>query len=226
MNTVSRSHETELLNAARALQEQLGRRRREIDEARQLPQDLADQLADHGFYRLVVPEDLGGLGVSPETFCQICEVLAEANGSTAWCVFIGATSQYLFGALPQAQLEEMLKDPNVITSGVFADSGSVCFESQKGVPGYRVNGHWRWGSGCRNAAWISGGVHEVTADGERVRRDAPLTSVFFKPGELEIPDNWHVSGLRGSGSSDYIAAWLPHRRDLFGDGHSLLAGSH
>ena len=161
MNTVSRSHEAELINAASVLQEQLGRRRREIDEARQLPQDLADQLADHGFYRLVVPEDLGGLGVSPETFCRICEVLAEANGSTAWCVFIGATSQYLFGALPQAQLEEMLKDPNVITSGVFADSGTVCFESRNGAPGYRVNGHWRWGSGCRNAAWISGGVHEV-----------------------------------------------------------------
>ena len=49
-------------------------------------------------------------------------------------MFIGATSQYLFGALPQAQLEEMLKDPNVITSGVFADSGTVCFESRKGVP--------------------------------------------------------------------------------------------
>ena len=53
MNTVSRLHEAELINAASVLQEQLGRRRREIDEARQLPQDLADQLADHGFYRLV-----------------------------------------------------------------------------------------------------------------------------------------------------------------------------
>lgn len=214
MNTVSRSHEAELINAASVLQEQLGRRRREIDEARQLPQDLADQLADHGFYRLVVPEDLGGLGVSPETFCRICEVLAEANGSTAWCVFIGATSQYLFGALPPAQLEEMLKDPNVITSGVFADSGTVCFESRNGAPGYRVNGHWRWGSGCRNAAWISGGVHEVNSDGERIKSDAPLTRVFFKPDEVEIQDNWHVSGLRGSGSSDYIAqnVWVPAAR--------------
>jgi len=214
MNTVPRSTETELIAAASTLQGMLGRRRREIDEARQLPQDLADQLADQGFYRLVVPEDLGGLGVSPETFCRICEVLAEANGSAAWCVFIGATSQYLFGALPQTQLEEMLKDPNVITSGVFADSGTVCFESRNGVSGYRVNGHWRWGSGCRNAAWISGGVHEVTADGEPVRKDSPLTRVFFKPHEIEIQDNWHVSGLRGSGSSDYIAenVWVPATR--------------
>ena len=214
MNTLNRSNETELIAAASALQEMLGRRRQEIDDARQLPQDLANQLAGLGFYRLVVPEDLGGLGVSPETFCRICEVLAEANGSTAWCVFIGATSQYLFGALPQTQLNEMLKEPNVVTSGVFADSGTVCFESRDGAPGYRVHGHWRWGSGCRNAAWISGGVHEVNATGERMIRVAPLTRVFFKPEEIEIKDNWHVSGLRGSGSSDYVAdnVWVPAAR--------------
>ena len=214
MNTLNRSNETELIAAASGLQEMLGRRRQEIDDARQLPQDLANQLAGLGFYRLVVPEDLGGLGVSPETFCRICEVLAEANGSTAWCVFIGATSQYLFGALPQTQLNEMLKEPNVVTSGVFADSGTVCFESRDGAPGYRVHGHWRWGSGCRNAAWISGGVHEVNATGERMIRDAPLTRVFFKPEEIEIKDNWHVSGLRGSGSSDYVAdnVWVPAAR--------------
>ena len=214
MNTLNRSNETELIAAASALQEMLGRRRQEIDDARQLPQDLANQLVGLGFYRLVVPEDLGGLGVSPETFCRICEVLAEANGSTAWCVFIGATSQYLFGALPQTQLNEMLKEPNVVTSGVFADSGTVCFESRDGAPGYRVHGHWRWGSGCRNAAWISGGVHEVNATGERMIRDAPLTRVFFKPEEIEIKDNWHVSGLRGSGSSDYVAdnVWVPAAR--------------
>ena len=214
MNTLNRSNEAELIAAASGLQEMLGRRRQEIDDARQLPQDLANQLAGLGFYRLVVPEDLGGLGVSPETFCRICEVLAEANGSTAWCVFIGATSQYLFGALPQTQLNEMLKEPNVVTSGVFADSGTVCFESRDGAPGYRVHGHWRWGSGCRNAAWISGGVHEVNATGERMIRDAPLTRVFFKPEEIEIKDNWHVSGLRGSGSSDYVAdnVWVPAAR--------------
>ena len=61
MNTLNRSNETELIAAASALQEMLGRRRQEIDDARQLPQDLANQLAGLGFYRLVVPEDLGGL---------------------------------------------------------------------------------------------------------------------------------------------------------------------
>jgi alkylation response protein AidB-like acyl-CoA dehydrogenase len=167
MNIAVSATEQELIAAAEALQPELERRSGEIDKLRQLPQDLADKLAQLGFYRLVVPEDLGGLGISPEAFCKICETLAMANGSTGWCVFIGATSQY-----------------------------------------------WRWGSGCRNAQWISGGVHEVDVDGQRTTQGAPLTRVFFKPEEIEIHDNWHVSGMRGSGSSDYVAdnVWVSAER--------------
>ncbi len=209
-NTIASS----VLDAAESLRPELSERRREIDELRQLPQDLADRLAALGFYRLVVPESLGGLGISPTTFCQLCETLAKANGSTAWCIFIGATSQYLFGALPQTQLQRMLENPNVITSGVFADSGTALYEERDGQAGYLINGHWRWGSGCRNAEWISGGIHEVGAQGEAVVGAPMLTRVFFRPEEIEIADNWHVSGMRGSGSSDYVAknVWVPSER--------------
>ena len=209
-NTIASS----VLDAAESLRPELSERRREIDELRQLPQDLADRLAALGFYRLVVPESLGGLGISPTTFCQLCETLAKANGSTAWCIFIGATSQYLFGALPQTQLQRMLENPNVITSGVFADSGTALYEERDGQAGYLINGHWRWGSGCRNAEWISGGFHEVGAQGEAVVGAPLLTRVFFRPEEIEIADNWHVSGMRGSGSSDYVAknVWVPSER--------------
>jgi alkylation response protein AidB-like acyl-CoA dehydrogenase len=214
MNMIVNDIEKKLMDSAIALQPELERRGGEIDQLRQLPQDLADRLAQLGFYRLIVPEDLGGLGVSPEAFCKICEQLAMANGSTGWCIFIGATSQYLFGALQTTQLETMLQNPNVITSGVFADSGSALFESRDGQPGYLINGHWRWGSGCRNAEWISGGIHEIDAQGQRVTRDTPLSRVFFRPEEIAIQDNWHVSGMRGSGSSDYVAenVWVSAQR--------------
>ncbi|MGB2330331.1 MAG: acyl-CoA dehydrogenase family protein, partial [Pseudomonadales bacterium] len=107
----------------------------------------------------------------------------------------------------------MLQNPNVITSGVFADSGTACAETRNGVAGYLIEGHWRWGSGCRNAEWISGGVHEIDEKGERVA-DSWVSRVFFKPEEIEILDNWHVSGMRGSGSSDYVAdrVWVPAER--------------
>ena len=57
MNTVSRSHEAELINAASVLQEQLGRRRREIDEARRLLDKIIVKLSKEKF-KLVTAERL------------------------------------------------------------------------------------------------------------------------------------------------------------------------
>lgn len=217
--------ETQLIDEARKLGSELMERGQEIDRARQLPQDLAKRMADLGFYRLLVPEELGGLGVSPTTFCRVCETLAEANGSAAWCIFIGSTSQYLFGAVDQVLLDQLLEDPSVITSGVFADSGTAASSERDGIAGYLINGHWRWASGCHNAQWISGGIHEIDQAGEGVDGDNPLTRVFFRPDEIEIQDNWHVSGLRGSGSSDFTAhdVWVPAERMVTSVEHTSFA---
>lgn len=189
-------------------------RRREIDDARHLPQDIAEAMAGFGFYRLVTPPELGGLGATPRLLCEVCEILGSASGSAGWCVFIGSTSQYLFGALPKPQLDLMLKNRNVITSGVFADSGTARYEERDGQAGYLINGHWRFGSGCQNAQWISGGIHEVDVEGTPLDSERPLARVFFKPGEIEFVDNWHVSGLRGTGSCDYRAedVWVHEDR--------------
>jgi alkylation response protein AidB-like acyl-CoA dehydrogenase len=203
------------LNAdAQSLVEELKARTNEIDSTRHLPQDIADRMAAFGFYRLVTPEALGGVGATPRMLCEVCEILATGNGSAAWCVFIGSTSQYLFGALPDPQLRQMLKNPNVITSGVFADSGTARYAEKNGQPGFLINGHWRFGSGCQNAEWISGGIHEVDTVGEPVRRNPPLSRVFFRPDEIEFLDNWHVAGLKGTGSCDYTATnvWVPSDR--------------
>jgi len=205
----------QLINVARKILPELSERSGEIDALRQIPQDLADKMAAEGFYRICTPAQLGGLAQDPNTLYEICETLASANGSAGWCIFIGSTSQYLLGALAQKQQHEMMTDINVITSGVFADMGTALYEERDNKPGFLINGHWRWGSGCRNAAWISGGIHEIDGNGDAHQStDSVLTRVFFKPEEIEILDNWHVSGMRGSGSSDYRVEniWVPALR--------------
>jgi alkylation response protein AidB-like acyl-CoA dehydrogenase len=205
----------QLINVARKILPELSERSGEIDALRQIPQDLADKMAAEGFYRICTPAQLGGLAQDPNTLYEICETLASANGSAGWCIFIGSTSQYLLGALAQEQQHEMMTDINVITSGVFADMGTALYEERDNKPGYLIIGHGRWGSGCRKAAWISGGIHEIDGNGDAHQSTGSvLTRVFFKPEEIEILDNWHVSGMRGSGSSDYRVenVWVPAAR--------------
>ena len=187
--------------------EELRARGQEIDATRMLPQDIADRLADDGFYRLCTPHELEGIGATPENLAQVCEILATGNGSAAWCVFIGATSQYMFPAVSPRLLKELTQQPNLITSGVFAYSGTATQLDDSGDR-WTISGRWDWGSGCRNAAWISGGVILHSPNGEPLldSHDRPAEArAFFRPDEIDILDNWHTSGLRGSGSSSYTA---------------------
>ena len=190
----------------------------EIDSLRQLPQGLAESLAADGFYRTLVPPELGGLGLPPAVVAEISEVLAMGNASAAWCTFIGATSQIMFAALEPAQLAELLENPDIITAGVFAHSGTAtAAQGPEGADGYMVSGRWAWASGSHNAAWISGGVQIV--DGNAAGRGGDGTQpalgrAFFRPDDIELHDDWYTSGLRGSGSSTFEAhdVWLPASR--------------
>ncbi len=222
----------------------------EIDSLRQLPQDLAEALAADGFYRTLVPPELGGLGLPPAVVAEIGEVLARGNASAAWCTFIGATSQIMFAALEPAQLAELLENPDVITAGVFAHSGTAtAAPGPDGADGYIVNGRWAWASGSHNAKWISAGVHIDSGEGTRRSNDVDgsdassvaaghggegngdgpqpaLGRAFFRPDDIELHDDWYTSGLRGSGSSTFEAhdVWLPASRIAYE--RSILKSSY
>ena len=192
----------------------LRERSADIDALRQLPQDLADALAADGFYRTLVPPELGGMGLSPSVVANISEVLAMGNASAAWCTFIGSTSQIMFAALDPGQLAEVVENPDVITAGVFAHSGTAtAVPGSDGADGYIVNGRWAWASGSHNAEWISGGVQIDSGDGPDGEARA-LGRAFFRPDDIELHDDWYTSGLRGSGSSTFEAhdVWLPASR--------------
>ncbi|WP_420436766.1 acyl-CoA dehydrogenase family protein [Candidatus Poriferisodalis sp.] len=186
----------------------------EIDRLRQLPQDLAGALAADGFYRTLVPPELGGMGLAPPVVANISEILAMGNASAAWCTFIGSTSQIMFAALESAQLAEVLANPDVITAGVFAPSGTATAAAgPDGADGYIVKGRWAWASGSHNAEWISGGVQIDTSQSTDSAQPA-LGRVFFRPEDIVLHDDWYTNGLRGSGSSTFEAdgIWLPANR--------------
>jgi indole-3-acetate monooxygenase len=72
--------------------------------------------------------------------------------------------------------------------------------------GFNVNGRWPFGSGCQNASWLIG--HFAIFDGDAPRLDSnglPETRLGFLPAEeSEIVDTWTTTGLRGTGSHDWM----------------------
>jgi len=194
----------ELTAAAHGFADELRQRGGAIETARRLPQDIARRFAVAGFYRMAVPAALGGHEASPQQISAVIEALAQADGSAAWCVMIGATTGLTAAYLhPDAAAQIYGTDPNTITAGVFAPMGTAAVDGDVAT----VNGRWAWGSGSHNAQWIFGGAR-LLADGAPVVGDdgRPRTQMFAMPARaLTLHDNWDPCGLAGSGSSDFEA---------------------
>lgn len=199
MNQMMKPHD--LVATAREFVPVLKERSDEIEKARHIPQDLADQMSAAGLYRALLPSAYGGIEMDPVSYVEMIRVLATADASAAWCVFIGGTTGITAAYLDPDVAKEIYATPETIMSGVFAPTGRAQPEGDH----YRVSGQWQWGSGSQNADWISGGCF-VMQDGkpEMSATGVPISRMMIMPKEeIEFLDTWHVSGLCGTGSTDY-----------------------
>jgi alkylation response protein AidB-like acyl-CoA dehydrogenase len=197
----------DIRDTARVFTAELRERAEEIEDARRLPKDLSDRFAGAGLYRMCVPNIYGGLELPPAETMEAIEILARADGASAWCVFIGATSGSVLAMLPESSAREVFASKETLLSGVFAPRGKAVAIDD----GFRVDGQWQWGSGTQNADWILAGC-QIIRDGkpELLRNGTPRSRMMLLPAEqIEFLDTWYVSGLAGTGSTDFAI------RDVF-----------
>ena len=74
------------LDTAHELAELVAANTERINTERQIPTDVANEIADKGFFRLLMPRSLGGAQLDHPDFRRIVQIFAEADGSTAWCI--------------------------------------------------------------------------------------------------------------------------------------------
>ena len=169
----------------------------EGEETGTLPQASIDALYDSGLLRLKMPYTLGGAEADLVTQLDVLEAVCEIEPSAGWCLMIGAASMGGVGAfLPDDAIEEIFADGNPPkTAGVFAPFG-------KAVPvdgGYLLSGRWSFASGILHSNWISAGARVIT---EEPGHPAQVRATV-RTSDVKIHDNWHVMGLRGTGSCDF-----------------------
>lgn len=201
--TLDGSQSIDFVQRATALLPALRERAREIENTKYLPGDLVRSLNAAGLLRLWAPRDYGGHETDVRTMLRVVEELATADASTAWCVFIHVTSTLALTALPAAKAAAILADPATVVSGVFAPRGQASIDGDQHV----VRGRWAWGSGIRNAHWVSVGC-VLIRDGKPVPGPTPgapeRVTVFVPIDQVRVLDTWHVSGLCGTGSNDFV----------------------
>jgi indole-3-acetate monooxygenase len=195
-----------ILAGARQLAPEIAQRADEIAALRRLPADLVAQLKTAGIFRMSMPAVWGGPQMPPRDQCEVYEVLGAADASVAWCAKIGSDSGYYAALLEEAAARALFTDLDDVTAGQVPPNG----RAERVAGGYRVTGHWTFGSGATHADVIIGGCL-VTENGQPIMTaGGPLTRIMAaRAASFEILDTWHSTGLAGSGSNDY------RTKDLF-----------
>ena len=207
-----------LVRAAAALRPMLRDYREELEREQRMPRALFEKLREAGFYKMVIPRTLGGFQADPLTYLRVVELLAEGVGSVGWNLGNGGVGQLVTLGLPDEGVEEIYgKRADTVIAGTAVPGGG------QAVPvtgGYRVSGHWQFGSGCNEASWMLGSFQVIGDDGQP-RRHPEGGSLYwrgvFARAEAEIvPGSWDVTGLRGTGSFDWTVkdVFLPERRTM------------
>lgn len=193
----------EMVQRAQQMAPALRQRTGEIEAARRLPDDLARELMQNGFCRLLAPARYEGLQAHPQVMVEVLKQLAQGDAAVSWCAMIAASTGMVGGWMTEAAAQTVRPgSEDVLMAGVAAPQGRL----EPIEPGrYALSGRWPFGSATHNASWVVGGCR-VLADGEPVqdaqgRVRAP--TAIMPVGDLELLDNWYVSGLRGTGSGDF-----------------------
>ena len=202
----------DLVQMARELGPSIAERSERIEATRTLPDDVVDDLRSAGLFRFFVPAELGGPEVDVATGMATIAEMARHDGGAAWCVMIAGTTSLLAGFLPPDHAATIYGPADSCTGGYSVPTGTA----RPVDGGLVVSGSWEWGSGTRHCTWIGGGTRIVDDDGSPTRRADGLFApfVFLEPEDVEFRDTWHVTGLSGSGSTDYATreAFVPEGR--------------
>lgn len=206
-SSTSLSAET-LIARARDAAAQLAPRAAEIDAARRVPADAVDILRNARLFDALLPRAYGGAEVSLADYMTMVMHLAEASGSLGWVFSVLALHQWNLALFAREAQDDVWRDPTALVASSYAPAGPV----ERAGDGWAISGRWSFASGCDNAAWcVLGGM----LPGENGA--PPRHALFLVPRQdYRIDDNWHVLGLRGTGSKDIVVerALVPAHRVL------------
>jgi 3-hydroxy-9,10-secoandrosta-1,3,5(10)-triene-9,17-dione monooxygenase len=195
----------QLLARARALVPLLAEREAATNAARDVPAATVAAFHAAGILRVLQPRRFGGLQQSFGVFSRIIEILTEGCASSAWVYAVLAEHQWIIASLPeQGQVDIWGDDPAAVASSSLAprETATRC------DGGWRLSGRFPFSSGCCHAQWAVVGARCPDAAGNSATR-----YLLVPMREIEIIDDWHVLGLRGTGSRTLVV------RDVFVPAH-------
>ena len=189
------------LDAARELAPRVVAAADRIERDRELPIELANEIGDKGFFRMLVPKTLAGAEIDLMEYLSVIQTFAEADGSTGWCVNQNAVFATTAATMPEETAREVWSNQRAVVA-----NGPPTFAEAVPVDGgYRLTGRWNFSSGCRHATWMAAlaPIQHLDRDKAASTNDKDVRILLVPKNEVDLVDVWRVNGLRGTGSFSF-----------------------
>jgi alkylation response protein AidB-like acyl-CoA dehydrogenase len=176
----------------------------ECEKHRQVPEHIVEAMVERGIFKMLLPKSIGGGELDPLTYTAVLEILAQGDGSPAWCLGQNSGCSMTAPYLSHEMAVEVFGGPRgILAWGPEIPGAGKCI-AVKG--GYRATGRWGFATGSRHASWLGAhcpvfeedGSPRLGANGRQIVR-----TMLVPKSEATIIDNWQVLGLRGTGSDSY-----------------------
>lgn len=174
---------------------------------RRLHDESIEALADAGVFRMRVPARFGGYECDTRTLVDVGAELGQADGSTAWTASVYWIPTWMVCLFPDDVQAEVFSTPDVRVCGTLSPT-AMAAPVEGGVV---VNGKWGFVSGAWHSHWQEIVAIQVGPDQQ------PMPIMALVPmSELQIVDDWHTTGLQGTGSVSTVAqdVFVPAERVL------------
>lgn len=180
---------------------------READQLRRLPDAAWRLLHQTGVLRALQPARFGGAEAHLVDFLDTVIELSRVAPSAGWVAGVIGVHPWQLALFPDDAQQEMWgQDPTRMHSSSYNPTGKAV----RVDGGYEVSGRWSFSSGCDHCTAVNLGaiVREEGAVNPEYR------SFVLHADQYAIEDNWHVAGLRGTGSKDIVVepTFVPEHR--------------
>ena len=197
-----------LLDQARSLVPILAERATATDLDRSVPTATVDAYRTSGILRALQPRRFGGEQAPFDVFSRTVEILAEGCGASAWVYAVLGEHQWIIACMAeQAQIDVWGDDPSAVASSSLAPRETA----RATTGGWRLSGKFPFSSGCLHAQWAIIGARAEDQAGNK-----PTRYMLVPMQQIEVVDDWHVLGLRGTASRTLVIddVFVPEHRTV------------
>jgi 3-hydroxy-9,10-secoandrosta-1,3,5(10)-triene-9,17-dione monooxygenase len=195
MHTSARMAEADAKRTAEGLIGELRTRALLADEMRKVPAENIALLKKSGLLQTIQPASCGGQELSMRAHVDVISTIARGCNATAWVLGVYQAHSWLLGHFgEQAQRDVYGDGGEQAVAAVIGPRGKA---TRKADGSYVLSGFWPFASGNAASDWLLLGSEILDEQGNKLDEG----DLLVPKSELELLDDWFVSGLQGTGSS-------------------------